>query len=147
MNPFRPPAIIRSVAASAAKQAGLVLDRSQFSKTVSLAAATVAEKRMIGKWRSVLSGTREILAVERLQAVRPHPDGALAASGVKCLLLDPRVQAAVPETWSPDLKSAIESRELGLVPFELALTYDYWLYGMRSKQIILAKMEKKEQHV
>lgn len=134
MNPFRPPTIIRAAAASASS-AGFTLDRSLFAKTVNLAAAAVADNRKISEWRRILQKTRELLDADRIQVVRSHPDAALAARGSKCLLLDPRVQAAVPETWSADLKSAIESRELGLVPFELALTYDYWLYGMRSQQL------------
>ncbi len=128
MNPFRPPPIIRSVAASSAK-AGFVLDRSLFSKTVSLAAATFTDKRKIGEWRGILQKTREMLAADRIQSVQPHPDRALAAQGIKCLLLDPKVEVAVPETWSPVLRSAVESKELGLVPYELALGYDYWVYG------------------
>ena len=134
MNPFRPPTIIRSAAAAAAATAaspGLTLDRSLFSKTVSLAAAAVADNKKISEWRRVLHKTRELLDADRIQVVRPHPDGALAARGSKCLLLDPKVRPAVPDTWSADLRAAVESSELGLVPFELALNYDYWLYGMR----------------
>lgn len=126
MNLFRPPTIGRSATAAAA-----ALDRSLFSKTVNLAAATIADNKKIASWRQTLQQTRETLVIERIQIVRPHPDGALAARGVKCLLLDPKVKVAGPETWSAILRSAVEREELGLVPFELTLDYDYWLYGRR----------------
>lgn len=129
MNPFRPPTISRSVAASSAASSSLALDRSLFSKKVNLAAASIADNKKIAEWRRALQKTREVLIVERIQVVRPHPDGSLAARGAKCLLLDPKVKVAVPETWSAALRSAVESNELGLVPFELTLDYDYWLYG------------------
>jgi tRNA (guanine37-N1)-methyltransferase len=83
MNPFSPP-IIRSASG--------VLDRALFSKTVSLAAAAVFDKKKISAWRGELQSTRELLVVDRLQIVRPHPDQAVASQGTKCLLLDPKVK-------------------------------------------------------
>ncbi|RYO97889.1 hypothetical protein DL765_011014 [Monosporascus sp. GIB2] len=135
MNPFRPP-LIRSATGA--------LDRSLFSKTVRLAAAAVADNRRIAEGRRELQRTREILVVDRIQGVRPHPDEALAARGTKCLLLDPKVQAGVPETWSAPLRDAVENKELGLVPYELALNYDYWLYDDVMQALI--PPEKRDMH-
>ncbi|KXJ95323.1 Met-10+ like-protein-domain-containing protein [Microdochium bolleyi] len=116
---FRPP-VVRSAAG--------ILDRALFSKTIRLAAAAVNDKTKIAKWRKTLEKGNEMLHVERLQAIRPHPDPALAARGSKCLLLDARIKHDNPETWGPCLKEAVGEQEVGVVPFDLTLQYDYWSY-------------------
>ncbi|KAH7035356.1 Met-10+ like-protein-domain-containing protein [Microdochium trichocladiopsis] len=119
MLAFRPP-VVRSAAG--------VLDRALFSKTVRLAAAAVEDKTKIAKWRRTLEKANEMLVVDRLQAIRPHPDPAMAAKGSKCLLLDTAIKHDNPETWGPCLKEAVSQQEVGVVPFDLTLQYDYWSY-------------------
>jgi hypothetical protein len=36
----------------------------------------------------------------------------------------------VPDTWGPVLKDGIRKQDLGVVPYELQLDYDYWSYRM-----------------
>jgi hypothetical protein len=33
-----------------------------------------------------------------------------------------------PKTWSPILQQAVKAQELGVIPFNLELDYDYWTY-------------------
>ncbi|KAI5866876.1 Met-10+ like-protein-domain-containing protein [Durotheca rogersii] len=126
MGLFRPPAIPPAAVG--------VLDRSLFSKTVGLAAAAVADKKKIAAWRQKLAREQTLLSVDRISSVVPHPDPALASQGTKCLLLDPKVKAQVPETWTPALRDGVTSEEIGIVPYDLLLAYDYWSYDdvMRS---------------
>lgn len=119
MQLFRPP-VVRSAAG--------VLDRALFSKTVRLAAAAIQDKTQIAKWRKSLEKGKEMLVVDRLQAIRPHPDPTMAAKGLKCLLLDASIKHDKPETWGPCLKEAVGQQEVGVVPFDLTLHYDYWSY-------------------
>ncbi|KAI1082824.1 Met-10+ like-protein-domain-containing protein [Whalleya microplaca] len=125
MSIFRPP-VIRSAAG--------VLDRSLFSKTVNIAAAAVADRKKITEWRNKLIGDHTLLSVDRISSVQYHPDTALASKGAKCLLLDPKVKVGVPETWGPAIQEGVGREELGLVPYDLILDYNYWLYDdvMRS---------------
>jgi tRNA (guanine37-N1)-methyltransferase len=67
------------------------LDRSIFTKTVTLSAATVSDNRNIGRYRKLLEKSRDLVNLERLDPVRPHPDQTLAAAGRKCLLLKPQI--------------------------------------------------------
>jgi tRNA (guanine37-N1)-methyltransferase len=83
MSLFRPP-IVRS--------AGAVLDRSLFTKKISLTAARVLDVKNISKYRAQLERSRELLKLDRLVNVRPDPDPILAAKGGKCLLLKPEVK-------------------------------------------------------
>ncbi|ORY66382.1 Met-10+ like-protein-domain-containing protein [Pseudomassariella vexata] len=108
MNLFRP---------STVRPAAGVLNRSLFARTIPLAAATVAEKKNIAKYRQALAKTKELLALERIAAIAPHPDQALASQGQKCLLLSPTVKSALPETWGPSLKEGVDKSELGVIPF------------------------------
>lgn len=119
MQLFRPP-VVRSAAG--------VLNRALFSKTVRLAAAAIQDKTQIAKWRKSLEKGKEMLVVDRLQAIRPHPDPVMAAKGLKCLLLDASIKHDKPETWGPCLKEAVGQQEVGVVPFDLTLHYDYWSY-------------------
>lgn len=64
------------------------LDRSFFSKTLKLAAATVHDNRNISKYRKQLAKSKDLLEVARLDTCRPDP----VAEGKKCLLLRPEVK-------------------------------------------------------
>ncbi|KAI1143551.1 Met-10+ like-protein-domain-containing protein [Hypoxylon sp. FL0543] len=124
---LRPP-VIRS---------GLgVLDRSLFSKTVNLAAAAVAERKNISAWRQKLQRENALLALERIPSVVPHPDQRLAAQGTKCLLLHPKIKAGVPETWTPVVQEGVASKEIGVIPYDLSLGYDYWSYEDVMKSLL-----------
>ncbi|KAI1263039.1 Met-10+ like-protein-domain-containing protein [Xylariaceae sp. FL1019] len=116
---FRPPALRHTIG---------VLDRALFSKTVNLAAATIADNRKLAQWRKTLEKESTLLRVERLSSIVPHPDQTLASKGSKCLLLDPKVRPGVPDTWSAQIQNAVQTQELGIVPYDLSLGYDYWSY-------------------
>lgn len=124
---LRPP-VIRSAVG--------VLDRSLFKKTVNLAAAAVADKKKIAAWRQKLMKGNLLLDYERIPGVVPHPDQALASQGTKCLLLDPKIKVAVPETWTPILQDGVASKEIGVVPYDLFLDYDYWSYEDVMKSLL-----------
>ncbi|KAI0482910.1 Met-10+ like-protein-domain-containing protein [Xylariaceae sp. FL0804] len=125
---LRPPTI-RSAATSAAAGGLVTLDRSQFRKTVGLAAAAVADRRRIAHWRAALQRDGGgLLAADRVSTVAPHPDPALASGGAKCLLLHPEVRPGQPETWSAALREGVSRSELGVVPYDLQLDYDYYAY-------------------
>lgn len=114
---FRPP-ILRPFTGT--------LDKSLFSKSIPLAAVFINNNKNISRFRNDLRKSNEILDVERISPVAPHPDATLAAQGKKCLLLDPSVKAEEPSTWSAVLKAAVEKDELGVIPYELKLGYDYF---------------------
>ncbi|KAI1382145.1 Met-10+ like-protein-domain-containing protein [Hypoxylon crocopeplum] len=126
-NLLRPPAIRSALG---------VLDRSLFKKTVNLAAAAVADKKNIAAWRQKLQRDNTILVLERIATVVPHPDRTLASQGTKCLLLDPKVKAEVPETWTPVLQDGVASREIGVVSYDLLLDYDYWSFEDVMKSLL-----------
>ena len=44
-----------------------------------------------------------------------------------------------PHTWSSILQQAVEAKELGIIPFELRLDYDYWTYRTYVGDRILSK--------
>ncbi|KAI0383877.1 Met-10+ like-protein-domain-containing protein [Hypomontagnella monticulosa] len=113
-----------------------VLDRSLFSKTVSLAAAAVAEKKNISVWRQKLQRDNTLLALERIPGVVPHPDKILASQGTKCLLLDPKIKAGAPETWTAVIRDGVASKGIGVVPYDLSLDYDYWSYEDVMKSLL-----------
>ncbi|KAI1779947.1 Met-10+ like-protein-domain-containing protein [Hypoxylon cercidicola] len=127
MSLLRPP-VIRSAVG--------VLDRSLFRKTVNLAAAAVADRKNISAWRQKLQRDNALLAVERIPGVVPHPDQALASQGIKCLLLTPKIKAGVPETWTSILQEGVTSKEVGIVPYDLFLDYDYWSYEDVMKSLL-----------
>ncbi|KAI1336827.1 Met-10+ like-protein-domain-containing protein [Xylariaceae sp. FL0016] len=126
--PFRPPT---------ARHALGVLDRALFSKTVRLAAASIADRKQIAPWRARLAKEGTLLHADRINSVVPHPplpsgpdaDAAAAAAGTKCLLLDLKIQPGVPDTYTTLLRDGLARRELlGIVPYDLRLDYDYWLF-------------------
>ena len=65
------------------------LDRSLFTRTLNLAAATVHDPRNIAKYRKMLNKGNEMLGWERLESCRDDP----VEKGKKCLLLKPTVKA------------------------------------------------------
>ncbi|RFU34301.1 hypothetical protein B7463_g2005, partial [Scytalidium lignicola] len=119
MSLFRPP-IVRSASA--------VLDRSLFSRTIPIAAARVENIKNISRFRGQLDKTKELLRLERHSNIRSDPDPALAAKGGKCLLLMPQVRPEDPATWSSILQEAVKAQEMGVIPFNLDLDYNYWTY-------------------
>ncbi|KAI9743494.1 MAG: tRNA(m(1)G37)methyltransferase [Claussenomyces sp. TS43310] len=124
---FRPP-IHRA--------ASTVLDRGLFSKTIPIAAARIADRKKISKYRTELEKARDLLRLERLQAVTEDPDPLIASKGGKCLLLAPDVKVNDPGTWSRILQAAVEEKELGVIPFDLRLHYEYWTYLEIMKAIL-----------
>ncbi|KAG5976026.1 tRNA(m(1)G37)methyltransferase [Claviceps digitariae] len=118
MNLFRAPA------ARALK----TLDRSLFLRNLPTSAACVREKKLISKYRKQLERTKEILLLDKLDPIAADPDDALAARGLKCLILKPNIKASVPETWSDELKDATRVGDVRVVPFELTIGYDMWSY-------------------
>ncbi|KXX76995.1 hypothetical protein MMYC01_206983 [Madurella mycetomatis] len=119
MSMFRPPIIRTGTAA---------LNRALFTKKVDLAAAALHDARLIAQYRKILHSSKEILQVDRISPIRPHPDQTLARQGRKCLLLNPTIKAREPDTWGPTLKDGVEKEELTVIPYELQLDYDYWNY-------------------
>jgi tRNA (guanine37-N1)-methyltransferase len=83
MSLFRPP-IVRS--------AGALLDRALFSKTIPTAAARITNLKDIHRYRAQLEKSKDILKLERIMNVQPDPDKAVAAQGVKCILLKPEIK-------------------------------------------------------
>ncbi|RKF53487.1 tRNA -methyltransferase [Golovinomyces cichoracearum] len=120
MSVFRPP-LVRS--------ATTVFDRSLFSKAVPVAAARIKDPKDIGRFRSELCKTREILKLERFLNVRPDPDPEVAAKGGKCVILDPQVKPEDPSTWSPMLAEAVNANKIKILPYDVKLDYDYWNYS------------------
>lgn len=114
---FRPP-VLRPFSGA--------LDRSLFSRTIPLAAATISDNKHISRLRRDLAKSKEILEVERISPIAPHPDSALASKGTKCLLLNPATQAGDSSTWGAVVKAGVEKGELGVIPYELKLDYDYF---------------------
>ncbi|KAK8125502.1 tRNA methyltransferase trm5 [Apiospora kogelbergensis] len=117
MNVFR-PVVTRAVSG--------VLDRSLFAKTIPLTAAIVSENKLISRYRKDLEKSKEILSAERISAIAPHPDQTLAAQGKKCLLLNPAVKPAAPDTWGAVLKEGVDKSELEVIPYSLNLDYEYF---------------------
>jgi hypothetical protein len=71
--------------------ASAVLDRSLFTKTLRLAAASVVDKRQIVKCRTLLEKSKDLLRVERVQSVQDvHGPGNTLLKG---LLLRPDIKA------------------------------------------------------
>ncbi|ESZ92813.1 hypothetical protein SBOR_6800 [Sclerotinia borealis F-4128] len=128
MSLFRPP-IVRWSAAG-------MLDRSLFSKTISISAARLMNNKVIPKYRSQLAISKEILLEEKITLIRPDPDPEFAAKGGKCLLLNPRVKHDDPTTWSPVLQEAVKAQDLGVIPYDLTLNYDHWNYIEIMKSIL-----------
>lgn len=104
------------------------LNKALFSKTLNLAAASVRDNKNLSKLRQALSKNGDILPMERISAIAPDPDTDLAAKGRKCLLLKPSISPKQPETWGPLVSQLVNQEEVGIIPYELKLDYDYWNY-------------------
>lgn len=83
MNIFRAPA-----AARAAK----TLDRAVFRSTIQATAASVAENKLLSRYRKELEKTKEVLFLDRFDPIHPDPDPALASQGRKCIVLAPQIK-------------------------------------------------------
>lgn len=103
-----------------------ILNKAAFSKTINLAAASILDNKNISRIRQTLAKSSDILPLERWSVIQPDPDTSLAAKGRKCLLLKPTISPKEPETWGPLVSELVRQGEVGLVPFELKLDYDYW---------------------
>ena len=142
MSIFRPPIVRTGTAA---------LNRALFTKKVGLAAAAVQDPRLISHYRKTLHSSGELLRVDRISPIRPHPDQALADQGRKCLLLNPSIKPggwiapsltkhvasvssadsvdfSASDTWGQLVKDGVQKQELTVIPYELLLDYDYWNY-------------------
>jgi tRNA (guanine37-N1)-methyltransferase len=102
------------------------LDRNLFSKSIPLAAAAIHDNKHISRLRKELARFKEILDVDRISPIAPHPDSALASQGKKCLLLNPFVKTSEPSTWGAVTKACIEKNELCMIEYELKLDYEYF---------------------
>ncbi|KAK4180376.1 Met-10+ like-protein-domain-containing protein [Triangularia setosa] len=118
MSFFRPPVVRLG--------AGAALNRALFTKKVDLAAAAIQNPKVISQYRKSLQTSKEILKVERISPIVPHPDEELGAQGRKCILLNPSVKAEEPKTWGPVIQEGIQKEDLTVIPYELTLEYDYW---------------------
>lgn len=103
-----------------------ILNKAAFSKTINLAAASILDNKNISRIRQSLTKSSDTLPLERWSVIQPDPDTSLAAKGRKCLLLKPTISPQQPETWGPLVSELVRQGEVGLVPFELKLDYDYW---------------------
>lgn len=143
MSIFRPP-MMRSAAA---------LNRALFSKTFNLAAARINDPRNIAKYRKDLTKSKDILILDRASTVIDDPDPAPAVQGRKCIILRPGISASgtqpsnvhvwllidfpiAPETWSDVIKDGVERKDLGVVPYDLVLDYDYWSSRTCSEDVL-----------
>ncbi|KAK0729373.1 Met-10+ like-protein-domain-containing protein [Apiosordaria backusii] len=118
MSLFRPPVVRLGV--------GAALNRALFTKKIDLAAAAIQNPKVISHYRKSLQASKELLQVERISPIIPHPNKELGAQGRKCILLDPGVKAEEPKTWGPVLQEGIQKEDLTVIPYELTLHYDYW---------------------
>lgn len=78
---FRPPV----------NRAMRVLDRSFFQKKVPISAARILDNKNISKCRKELSHSKDALALERYQNVKPDPLEPDVKLGKKCILLRPQI--------------------------------------------------------
>lgn len=115
---FRPPVLAKST----------ILNKAAFARTFNIAAASVRDIKQISRIRQTLSKSSDMLAIERHPSVVSDPDASLAARGGKCLLLKPAISAAAPDTWGPVVSELVRHEEVGIVPYELTLGYDYWSF-------------------
>lgn len=118
MSLLRPPVLRPST----------VLDKAAFTKTVNIAAACIRDNKNITRIRQALTKNEDALSLDRLSAIIPDPDTSLAAKGRKALLLKPAISPAKPETWGPVVSELVSRDEVGIVPYELQLDYEYWTY-------------------
>lgn len=118
MSLMRPPVLATST----------VLNKAAFAQTFNIAAASVRDIKNITRIRQALFKSKDLLTIERQPAVVPDPDTSLAAKGRKCLLLKPTISPTKPETWGPVISELVKQEDVGIIPYELQLGYDYWSY-------------------
>lgn len=118
-----------------------VLNKALFAKTINIAAASIRDNKNISKLRKTLESSQDILPLERISHIAPDPNVDLAAKGRKCLLLKPEISAQAPETWGPVIQELVKLDEVGIVPYQLKLDYDYWSY-----HDVLSSMTPEELH-
>jgi len=116
---FHPPAVAR-IAATAAK----VIDRSAFAKKITLPRVMIPDPRNIAPYRKQLMRSCEMLDAPKIDPILTDK-----TTGVKSLALAPTVDVDRPDTWSETLRAGVETGDLKLASWELALGYDYWSYG------------------
>ncbi|KAH7123789.1 Met-10+ like-protein-domain-containing protein [Dendryphion nanum] len=119
-----------------------VLDRSFFQKTVPTSAARIFNPKDISRCRNDLDKSRDTLGLNRIMPIRPDPEEERARAGVKCLLLKPEVVHNDPKTWSAKLQDLERSGTLGVIPYQIHLTYDDFNYH----DIMNAIIPPKEEH-
>lgn len=118
MGLLRPPVL----------QPSTILNKAAFNKTVNIAAACIRDNKNISRIRQTLSKNKDALVLDRISGIVPDPDASLAAQGRKALLLKPTIAPAKPETWGPVVSELVGRDEVGIVPYELQLGYDYWTF-------------------
>ena len=115
------------------------LDKSFFSKTVNVSAATIFDPKDIFPVRKTLESTRENLSISPIKSIVPSPE----FPGAKCILLKPGLSPTERETWSKPLRDMVEQGKINLHPYELQLSYSDW--SMRTiLEAILPEMPPEE---
>ncbi|KAL4810188.1 hypothetical protein BDV18DRAFT_150497 [Aspergillus unguis] len=113
---FRPPV----------NRAMRVLDRSFFKRTIPISAATIFKPSDISSVRKELEKSKDMLGLPRLPNVQEiKKDDAVK----KCMLLKESIKPDDTATWSPTINELVNRGVVGLVPYELNLDYNYWLYA------------------
>ena len=98
------------------------LDRSFFSKTVSLAAASPTEEKHIGATKQKLTKSKDILDVGMLKPIWPSS----ASPSGKTMPLRPEILANEKSTWSPTITEIVEAKLAVIQDYELQITYENW---------------------
>lgn len=131
-----------------------VLDRALFQRTIPLKAARIFENKNISKIRSELERAKLALDQDRIAKVHADPEPVRAKLGKKCILLRPQVKHepnkggdetnmanghAYPDengafaklvSWphSPVVAELVTKELISIIPYDLHLDYNYWLY-------------------
>ena len=98
------------------------LDKSFFTKTVNVSAATVFDPKDISPLRKTLESTGEKLSLAPIKSIVPSPE----IPGAKCVLLNPDVSATDREKWSNPLREMVDQRKVNVHAYELKLSYEDW---------------------
>ncbi|SPN96926.1 probable protein MET-10 [Cephalotrichum gorgonifer] len=117
------------------------LDRSLFSKTFQLAAASIKDNRNISKYRTQLIKEKRVFDRINVDPLRAHPDESAAGKGRKCLLLTPDVKFDSTSTWGPTLEEGTKADELEIIPYDLTLGYDKWTYHEIMESILPEELQ------
>ena len=68
-----------------------VLDKSFFQKTIPTSAARIFNTKDISRCRKELTASHDTLPNNRVDPIRPDPEGERAQKGGKCMVLRPEV--------------------------------------------------------